>query len=495
MRIIIITSAINNMKQIKDMSLIELKELIVSGEKTSKEIYEYFAKRIEKYDETLNAFISKDLSAHADSHEALVWLPIAIKDIFSKKWRTTSGASKMLENFIPPYTSTVVKRLESAWMSYIGNTNMDEFAMWSTGENSAFGSTLNPWGTNRIPGGSSSGSAAAVAAWLVPAALWTDTGWSTRQPAFFTGTVWFKPTYWRNSRFGVHPMASSLDCPATFTKTVEDAGLLYDIMNGEDEKDATSMPWKDSINPKIWKTSSLEWKTIWVPQEYFDEWLDAEVKKAIKEAINHMEKLWATIKEISLPMTKYAVTSYYIICPAEVATNLARLDGLKYGYNSKSPHTNLADIYINNRGEGLGPEPQRRTIIWNYVLSAWFYDAYFKKAAQIRTLIIKDFDTAFEWVDAIVWPCAPTAAWKLWEKTDDPLKMYLADAYTIPASLAGLPGISVPCGFVEDDGDKLPVWIQILAPRGKDQELLEIANVYEKSAWWREQMIPEGFED
>jgi aspartyl-tRNA(Asn)/glutamyl-tRNA(Gln) amidotransferase subunit A len=234
---------------------------------------------------------------------------------------------------------------------------------------------------------------------------------------------------------------------------------------------------------------------IGVPKEYFDEWLDAKVKETIMKAIDHMKSLWAEIREISLPMTKYGVTTYYILMPAEVATNLARLDGLKYWYKSLTESSSIDEMYQNNRGESLWEEPQRRSIIGNYVLSAGFYDAYYVKAAKIRTLIIQDFDTAFEEVDAIVAPCSPEAAWKLWEKTDDPLKMYLADAFTIPASLAGLPGISVPCGFVEDDWEKLPVWIQILTPRLEEQRLFEIANVYEKSACWREHMIPQGFED
>lgn len=481
--------------KLKDMSLKQLLATIESWEHTSSEIYKYFAKRIEKYDDSLGAFISTDTSKFSQNDDSLLqWIPIWYKDIYATKWITTTWASTMLKDFVPPYTSTVIKRLEESWVSYIWKMNMDDWAMWSTWENSAFKNTLNPWGNNRIPGWSSSWSAAAVAAWLIPAALWTDTGWSTRQPAFLCGIVWFKPTYGRNSRYGVFPMASSLDCPATFTKTVEDAGLLYNITNWEDQKDTTSIPWKDILSDEIWKTENLQWKRIWVPAEYFDEGLDPKVKATIQWAITHMESLWATIKPVTLPMTKYAVTAYYIICPAEVATNFARLDGIKYWYNSESPHEDLAEIYQNNRWEWLWEEPQRRTIIWNYVLSAWFYDAYFKKAAQIRTLIIEDFNKAFEEVDVIVWPCAPTAAWKIWEK-EDPLQMYLADAYTIPASLAWLPWISVPCWFIEDEWEKLPVWIQILAPQKQEASLLEIANVYEKTAWWREQMIPEGFED
>lgn len=483
--------------QMKDMSLEELLELINSGEKTSKEIFEYFSARIEKYDPQLQSFLSHNKEGfNADSKDTLLQgLPLWVKDIFSEKWIVTSAASKMLENFKPPYESTITEKLREAWMSSIWKTNMDEFAMWTTWENSAFSNTLNPWWTNRIPWGSSSGSASAVAAWLVPASLGTDTGWSVRQPAFMCGVVWFKPTYWRGSRFWIHPMASSLDCPATFTKTVKDASLLYEIMNGEDPKDNTTVPGKDTINPKIWEEKSLEGKVIWVPKEYFDDGLDSKVKETLTAAIDEMKNLWAEIKEISLPMTKYWITAYYILCPAEVATNLSRLDWLRYGYKSNTPFSWVDEMYQNNRGESLWSEIQRRSIIGNYVLSAGFYDAYYTKAAQIRTLIIEDFDKAFEEVDAIVAPCSPEAAWKIGEKSDDPMKMYLADAYTIPASLAGLPWISVPCGFVEDDGEKLPVWIQILTPRLAEEKLFSIANVYEQAAGWREKMIPEGFED
>lgn len=483
--------------QLKDMSLEELIEVINSWEKTSEEIFKYFSDRIEKYDPQLQSFLSHNKEGfNPDSQDSVLkGLPLWVKDIFSEKWITTSWASKMLENFKPPFDSTIIEKLNEAWMSSIWKTNMDEFAMWTTGENSAIANTLNPWGTNRIPGWSSSGSAAAVAAWLVPASLGTDTGWSVRQPAFLCGVVWFKPTYGRCSRFWIHAMASSLDCPATFTKTVKDASFLYDLMNWEDVRDNTTVPGKDSIDSKIWETKSLQWKKIWVPKEYFDDGLDPKVKETIQEAIDQMKSLWAEIKEISLPMTKYGITAYYILCPAEVATNFSRLDWLRFGYKSDAPFDWVDEMYQNNRGESLWAEIQRRTIIWNYVLSAGFYDAYYTKAAQIRTLIIEDFAKAFEEVDAIVAPCSPEAAWKIWEKTDDPMKMYLADAYTIPASLAGLPWISVPCGFVEDDWEKLPVWIQILTPRLEEQRLFEIANVYEQAAGWREQMIPEGFED
>jgi len=481
--------------QLKDKSLEELLQLIESWKKTSEEIYEYFTKRIEKYDDKLGSFLTTNFEWFNKTDWKLKWLPIAIKDIFAKKWEITSGASKMLENFKPPYTATVIKKLEEEGMSYIWNNNMDEFAMWGSWERSAFKNTLNPWGKNRIPGGSSSGGAAAVAAWLVPAAIWTDTGGSVRQPASLCWIVGFKPTYWRNSRYWVFAMASSLDCPAIFTKTVKDSAFLYNITNGQDEKDMTSIQEKDNIPDEIFEKTDLKGKTIWIPKEYFEEGLEENVKTEIKKTIKKMEELWATIKEISLPMTKYAVTTYYILMPAEVTTNLARLDWLRYGHNSKKEFANVDEMYQNNRWEGLWEEVKRRTIIGNYVLSAGFYDAYYKKASQIRTLIIEEFDKAFEEVDAIVSPVSPEAAWKIGTKSNDPLKMYLADAYTIPASLAWLPGISVPCGFVEEDGEKLPVWIQILTKRLDEKGLFEIANVLEKWLDLREQMIPEGFED
>ena len=483
--------------KLKDMSLEELLKLIESWEKTSEEIYDYFAKRIEKYDEKLWSFLTTDLDAFEKWKEETILkgLPISLKDIFSKTGTPTSGASKMLENFKPPFTATVVERLEEEWMSYVWKNNMDEFAMWGSGERSAFKNTLNPWGVNRIPGGSSSGWAAAVAAWLVPASLWTDTGWSVRQPASLCWIVWFKPTYWRNSRYWVHAMASSLDCPATFTKTVKDSALLYNIMNGQDEKDMTSVKEKDIISDETFTKTDLKWKKIWVPKEYFGEWLEENVKKEIENAIKKMEELWAEIKEISLPMTKYWVTTYYILMPAEVTTNLARLDWLRYGHNSTKEFGSVDEMYQNNRWEGLWEEVKRRVIIWNYVLSAGFYDAYYKKASQIRTLIIEEFDKAFEEVDAIVSPVSPEAAWKIGTKSNDPLKMYAADTYTVPPSLAWLPGISVPCGFVEDEWEKLPVWIQILTQRLNEKELFEIASVYEKSVNLRWEMIPEGFED
>ncbi len=403
----------------------------------------------------------------------------------------------MLENFTPPYDATVIQQLNNAGMNSFGKTNMDEFAMGSSGENSAFESTINPHGKNRIPGWSSSGSAAAVAAGLIPAALGTDTGGSIRQPASMCWIVGFKPSYGRNSRFWVMPMASSLDCPGTFTYTVEDAALLYNIMNGRDPQESTTIEGKDTIDTqKFGEKKDLSWITLWVPKEYFEQGIDAGVKEQIENTITTLKTLGATIQEISLPMTKYAVAAYYIICPAEVSTNLARLDGIRYGHTSELPHKTLDELYLHNRGEWLGDEPKRRSIIGSYVLSAWYYDEYFKKAAQVRTKIIEDFSNAFSQVDIIIGPVSPGVAWKLGEISDDPLKMYLEDAYTIPASLAGLPGISIPCGFAQSNDtqkEMLPVWLQILAPRLKEQRLFETAHIIETSLNLREKMIPKTY--
>ena len=309
--------------------------------------------------------------------------------------------------------------------------------------------------------------------------------------------VWFKPSYWRSSRNWIMAMASSLDCPWTLTKTVKDAALLYEIMNWNDPLENTSLPGKDIVDPKIWEKKDLKWFKIWVPKEYFEEWLDLWVRKTIEEAIEKLKELWAEIKEISLPMTKYAIATYYIIMPAEVSTNLSRYDWIRFWYNSDKNYESTDELFINNRTEAFWKEQKRRIILGSYVLSAWFYDAYYKKATQVRTLIIKDFEKAFEEVDAIISPVSPSVAWKIWEKIDDPLKMYLADAYTIPASLAGLPGISVPAWFAESqDSEKelLPVWLQILTPRLEEQRLFEIAYAFEQATNYAKQN-PKGFDD
>jgi len=480
----------------KDLSLIEIIEKIKTWETTRQEVWDYFMKRIEKYDNKIKAYNFVNKNWLSDKDWKLAWVPIAIKDIFCEKNIPTTSASKMLEDFKPPYNATIIERLLEEWMSSQGKVNMDEFAMGSTTATSAFNKTLNPWGTNRIPGWSSWGSAAAVAAWLAPAALWTDTGWSIRQPASVCWVVGFKPSYGRNSRFWVIAMASSLDTPWYLTKTVKDAALLYEITNWEDSKENTSIPGKDMIDPKIWETKNFSGIKVWVPKQYFEEGLDTGVKEVIEKAIDDMKNAWAEIIEIDLPMTKYAIATYYILMPAEVSTNLARYDWIRYWHTSNKPYSNMDELFMNNREEGFWDEAKRRIILWSYVLSAGYYDAYYKQAAKVRTLIIEDFKKAFEKCDVIVWPVSPSVAWELWEKSDDPLKMYLSDAYTIPASLAWLPAISVPAWYAKSEdwkNEELPVWIQMITPQFEEQKLFEIAHSYEQLT--KHYKMPKGFED
>ena len=472
-------------------SVLELKKMIENKEVASKQVWDYFLERAKNLDKDIWSFNSFHESSYNDTDAELLGIPLWVKDIYCETGLKTTGSSKMLNNYVPPYESTITKKLKLAGMSSLWKCNMDEFAMGSSGENSKTKITRNPHDVSRIPGGSSSGSAAAVAAGLVPAALGTDTGWSIRQPASMCGIVWFKPSYGRNSRFGIMPMSSSLDTPGTFTNTVQDAAYLYNLMNGHDELEGSSLEENQVIDMSSFDKKDLSGIKVWVPKEYFEEGLDVWVKEKILETIEHMKSLGAEIVDISLPMTKYAVAAYYIICPAEVSTNLARLDGIRYGHNSDKVNNGVDEIYLNNRGEWLWNEPKRRSILGSYVLSAWFYDAYFKKAAQVRTLIIEDFKKAFESVDVIVWPVAPSVAWEIGKLTHDPLKMYLEDAYTIPASLAGLPGISIPCWFAESQDaakEKLPVWFQILGPRLWESKVLEVAYNLEKSLDLRKSM-------
>ena len=402
-----------------------------------------------------------------------------MKDIFCETGIRTTAASKMLEDFVPPYESTVTERMKDAGFVAFGKTNMDEFAMGGSGENSAFGPARNPWDVTRIPGGSSSGSAVAVAAGLVPAALGTDTGGSIRQPASMCGIVGWKPGYGRNSRYGVMAMSSSLDCPGYFTRTVRDAGLLYEATAGHDAHDMTSLEDEVKLDARIWEKKDLTGIRVGVPKEYFIDGIDAGVRREIEEAIERLRTLGAEIVPLSLPHTEYGISVYYVICPAEVSSNLARYDGIRFGHKAESAH----DI-AKNRAEGLGSEVQRRSMVGSFVLSSGFYDAYYKKASAVRELIRQDFENAFEQVDIIVTPTAPSVAWKIGEKADDPLKMYLSDIFTIPASLAGLPGLVVPVGFAspEDDSSvELPVGIQILGPVLGEEKCLMVGHVLEQA--------------
>lgn len=469
----------------KNLSLIELGKLIKSGKTTSEEIYNYFLERTKKYNGELNVFNTfpldfipeNNLSDSLWNKKLELWLPIAVKDIFCEKGIRTTASSKMLENFVPPYESTVTERMKSEGFIWFGKTNMDEFAMGGSGESSVFGPTRNPWDLTRIPGWSSSGSAVAVAAGLVPAALGTDTGGSIRQPASMCGIVGFKPGYGRNSRYGVMAMASSLDTPGYFTRTVRDAWLLYETTAWYDHRDSTSLTAETTIDPDIWTKINLKWVRVGIAKEYQVDGIDPGLRSAIDSAIAKIRELGAEVIDISLPHTEHGISAYYTICPAEVASNLARYDGIRFGELSETG----GDITL-NRSESLGDEIQRRSLVWSYVLSSWFYDAYFLKATAVRELIRQDFAKAFELVDVIVTPTAPTVAWKIGAKGTDPLALYLEDIFTIPASLAGIPGLTIPVGFAsptDDSSIDLPVGLQILGPLLWEEKVLMVGNVIE----------------
>ena len=466
--------------EIKDYSLKELIQQIQAWNLSQKEVYAYYLSRIESIDSKIEAFnlVEKNI-AYWDIHSSLAWVPLGIKDLFCEKWVATTASSHMLEWFIPPYESTITDRLKKAWAVSIGKLNLDEYAMGWSGENSAVRITRNPWDLERIPGGSSSWSAAAVAAWLVPAALWTDTGWSIRQPASMCWIVGFKPTYGRNSRYGVISMASSLDTPGTFTRTVEDAAFLYEIMAWKDEKDSTSLSSPVTIHPDIWKRKDLNGIKIGIPKEYFIDGIEVWVRKEIDASIEMLRSLGAEIIDISLPHTEYGLAVYYIIMPAEVSTNLSRYDGIRYGHMD-----GIGSDTKKNRTTGFWEEAQRRIILGSFVLSSGFYDAYYKKASAVRELIRDDFAKAFEKVDVIVTPTAPSVAWKIGEKTDDPLKMYLSDIFTVNGSLAWLPGLTVPVGYsLPEDGwtTELPVGLQILGPSLGEEKCFLVGNILEKA--------------
>jgi aspartyl-tRNA(Asn)/glutamyl-tRNA(Gln) amidotransferase subunit A len=388
--------------------------------------------------------------------------------------RTTCG-SRILESFVPPYDAAVIERLKQAGALLIGKTNMDEFAMGSSCENSGFGPSRNPWDLSRVPGGSSGGSAAAVAADLCAGSLGTDTGGSIRQPASFCGVVGLKPTYGRVSRYGLVAFASSLDQIGPITKDVEDAAILLGTIAGHDRRDSTSVN-RPVPDYRKCLDHPVKGMKFGIPKEYFIEGMDPQVAETVRNAMRVFEGLGAELVEVSLPHTEYAVAAYYIIAPAEASSNLARYDGVKYGLRI-ADSKDLISMYRQSRSVGFGPEVKRRIMLGTYVLSSGYYDAYYRKASQVRTLIRRDFERAFERCDALLAPVAPIPAFKLGEKTDDPLQMYLSDAFTLPASLAGIPGLSVPCGFTDQN---LPVGLQILGPYFSEEGVLRIAYQYER---------------
>jgi len=479
------------------LTLGEQSDGLSAGDFSARELTESALARIAEHG-SLNAFITVTAEralAAADAADAaraagdagpLCGLPIAHKDLFCTEGVKTSCGSRMLDNFVSPYDATVVRRLAEAGAVCIGKTNMDEFAMGSSNETSYFGNVLNPWDPTRSPGGSSGGSAAAVAARLVAGATGTDTGGSIRQPAALTGTTGIKPTYGRVSRYGMIAFASSLDQAGVITRSARDAAMMLGAMAGFDERDSTSV---DHPVPDYLAAIErpLKGMRIGIVRQHFDDGLDAQCGKRVREALVALEGQGASLVEVDLPNLDLSVPTYYVVAPAECSSNLSRFDGVRFGYRAEDPE-DLFDLYCRSRGEGFGAEVKRRVMTGTYVLSAGYYDAYYLKAQKVRQLISDDFGKAFEKVDLIAGPTAPTPAFALGEKTDDPITMYLNDIYTIGANLAGLPGISVPCGFADD----LPVGLQLVGPHFSEESVLQCAHQYQQISDWHT-ACPEAF--
>ncbi len=456
------------------------------GKITSRAATEACVAHVDALDSSLHAFLHLDRSAPKraasvdNSSKPLAGLPIAVKDVLMVEGMPATCGSKILEGFMPPFTATAVQKLIDAGAVVIGKTNTDEFAMGSSTENSAYGVTHNPWNLDRVPGGSSGGSAAAVAAGLVPAALGTDTGGSIRQPASFCGVSGIKPTYGRVSRYGLAAYGSSLDSVGVLGRSVDDLVPLFDVMVGKDIMDATTVD-APELAIDYPTDGTLNGMKIGVPAEYFVKGMQAEVEGRVREAIGMLEKLGAQIIPINLPHTEYALPVYYLIAPAEASANLARYDGIRY--TPRESEASLQDVYRQTRGKRFGAEVERRIMLGTYALSAGYYDAYYGKAQKVRTLIRRDFEEAFGVVDAIAAPIAPTTAFEIGSHGDDPLSMYLEDIFTLPANLAGVPGLALPVGF---DGDQMPIGMQLMGTRFSEEKLFAIGRAYQGATDWHE---------
>ncbi len=480
------------------LTLTQIAAGLDAGDFSAVELTTSLLARIDSLNEPLNAFITvtaeQALAAAKQADEAraagnagpLNGLPLVHKDIFCTKGVLTTCGSHMLDNFVSPYDATIVERLARAGAVVLGKTNMDEFAMGSSNETSFFGPVKNPWNLDCSPGGSSGGSAAVVAARLAPAATGTDTGGSIRQPAALTGTVGLKPTYGRVSRYGMIAFASSLDQAGVITRSAADAALLLGVMAGFDERDSTCIdrPVPDYV---AGLSGSLKGLRVGIVRQHFDDGLDAQTGVAVKESLAVLESQGAILTEVDLPNLDLSVPTYYVVAPAECSSNLSRFDGVRFGHRANDPK-DLFDLYCRSRGEGFGEEVKRRIMTGTYVLSAGYYDAYYLKAQQVRQLIADDFKKAFAQVDVIAGPTSPTPAFKLGDKTDDPITMYLNDIYTIGANLAGLPGISTPCGLV----DGLPVGLHLVGPHWGEEAVLRCAHQYQQQTEWH-QACPEGY--
>lgn len=472
------------------LTIAGLRRKLVSREVSAVEVIENLAARIALVDPQVQGYLAVSVekaleeAKNANLDLPLGGVPIAIKDVIAVEGEQNTCASKILEPYRAPFSATVVQKLRAAGAIPFGRCNLDEFAMGSSTENSAYQKTRNPWDLSRIPGGSSGGSAAVVAADEAFASLGSDTGGSIRQPASLCGIVGLKPTYGRVSRFGLTAFASSLDQIGPFAKTVEDAALVLNALSGVDPLDSTSL---DIPVPDYTADLGKDIKgmRIGLPKEYFIDGIDPQVEAAVRKAVDHYTSLGAEIIDVSLPHTEHAVGVYYIIATAEASANLARFDGVRYGLRAKGSH-GLLDHYLKTRAEGFGPEVKRRIILGTYVLSSGYHDAYYLQAQKVRTLIRRDFTEAFEKVDAIICPTSPTPAFRIGEKSNDPLAMYLADIFTIATNLAGLPGLSLPCGFAEVEGKKLPIGLQLLGKPFDESNLLRLAHAYEQSTEWHQ---------
>ncbi len=474
-------------------TLAEQSRALAAGDISSEELTRAYLDRIRDLDSTYNSYITvteelaMNQARHADTLRAegkatpLTGIPLAQKDIFCTEGVKTSCGSKMLDNFIAPYESTVTQNFKDAGAVMLGKTNMDEFAMGSSNESSYYGVVRNPWNTEMIPGGSSGGAAACIAARLAAGATGTDTGGSIRQPASMCGITGIKPTYGRVSRWGMIAFASSLDQAGPMTRTAEDAAMMLNVMAGFDPKDSTCVN-REVPDYTADLTKPLDGLRIGLPKEYFAAGLDSRVEAIIRDAVREYEKLGATVKEVSLPSSDLAVAAYYVIAPAEASSNLSRFDGVRFGYRCEDPQ-DLEDLYKRSRSEGFGGEVKRRILVGTYALSAGYYDAYYLKAQKIRRLIKDDFTRAFQDVDVIMGPTAPAPAFPIGDKTDDPVAMYLSDIYTIATNLAGLPGMTIPAGFV----DGLPVGLQLTGNYFDESRLLNIAHRFQMATDWHAQ--------
>lgn len=465
-------------------SLSEMLDAMRAGTLSQTDIWEHFSRVSDELDTTLQAYNFRTPTRPTPQGWPLAGIPIAVKDLYSEVWVPTTASSKMLKNYVAPYESTATKKLKEAGIISLWKVNHDEFWMGASWENSALRVSKNPWDITRVPGGSSSGSAVAVASGMAPVSIWTDTGWSCRQPASLSGIVGFKWTYGSVSRYGVIPMTSSLDTMGVLSRNVRDAHLIWDTMQWYDPLDATSLDGRITISPDIWSRTDLKWMKIGLPKEYFWEGIEAGTREVIEQAKKTLTDLGAELIEVSLPSTDYALASYYVIVPSEVSTNLARFDGVRFGHVTGEEFRDYADWISHTRSEGFGAEAKRRIMIGAFSLSSGFYDAYYHRASLVRELVRREFAHVFSQVDVIATPVSPMVAWKIGKMVNDPLANYMADIFTVPGALAGIPGISVPAGYAapaDDASLALPVGLQIMGPKLGEEKVFTVANVFEQA--------------